>query len=158
MLVGKNFQAKTGFWCQSQLAFRADVAARYGIATIVHALIVDSNTDDCATLVAQLRQQGYEPIGVSSVREARQALERQSFDLLLLELTLPDGDGRQLCNEIRERLGDGAVIIFVSTTDSALQRATSLELGADDFLGKPCDEQELRVRVEAHVRRRTTFS
>ncbi len=120
----------------------------------VQALIVDSNADDCATLVEDLRQGGFDALAVASVRQAREALERQSFDLLLLELKLPDGDGLQLCNEIRERLGDGMVIIFVTDRKSPKYRAVGIELGADDFMDKPCNGEELLARIEARIRRR----
>ncbi len=120
----------------------------------MQALIVDNNTDDCARLVEDLRHGGYETVGVASIRQAREALERQPFDLLLLELKLPDGDGLQLCNEIRERLGDGMVIIFVTNRHSPASRVVGIELGADDFMDKPCNADELMARIEARLRRR----
>ena len=58
------------------------------------ALIVDNNADDCAKVVDDLRRAGHEAVVVASVREARQALAAQPFDLLLLELKLPDGPSR----------------------------------------------------------------
>lgn len=121
---------------------------------IVQALILDDNVDDCATLVENLRAGGFDTVTVASVRQAREALERQTFDLMLLELKLPDGDGLHLCNEIRERLGEGMVIIFVSSGTGAQSRTVGIELGADDFLSKPCDAGELLARIESRLRRR----
>ena len=122
----------------------------------VQALIVDNNADDCAKVVEDLRRVGYETVVAASVREARQALTDHPFDLLLLELKLPDGDGLQFCNELRERLGDGMVIIFVTNTKSPASRVVGIELGADDFMGKPCDAEELLARIDVRMRRRTT--
>ena len=122
----------------------------------MQALILDSNQDDCAILMEHLRREGYDAIAVGSVRQAREALMQDKFDLLLLELKLPDGDGRQLCDEIRERLGDGMTIIFVSTDNTTSRRTVGIQLGADDFIGKPCDGDELMARINAHRRRRAS--
>src|SRR5919199_814841 len=81
------------------------------------ALILDSNAEDCADVIEHLRRVGYTSITVASVAQAREALEHQAFDVLLLEWALPDGDGAQLCNEIRDRLGQGMLIMFVSSRD-----------------------------------------
>ena len=121
---------------------------------LVQALILDDNVDDCATLVANLQLGGYDSVAVASVRHAREALERQTFDLMLLELKLPDGDGLQLCHELRQRLGEGMVIIFVSSGSGSQCRTVGIELGADDFLSKPCDAGELLARIESRLRRR----
>ena len=120
----------------------------------VQALIIDNNQDDCVRLVENLRRGGYETVAVATASQAREALASQSFDLLLLELKLPDGDGLQLCNEIRERLGDKMVIILVSNKKSAASRVVGIELGADDFMDKPCDADELLARIEVRMRRR----
>ncbi len=120
----------------------------------MQALILDSDQDDCAILMEHLRRVGYEAIAVTSVRQAREALKRSQFDVFLLELKLPDGDGRQLCDEIRERLGDGMTIIFVSTENTPSSRIVGIQLGADDFIGKPCNGEELVARIDAHRRRR----
>ena len=117
------------------------------------ALILDSNADECADVIEHLRRAGYTSIMVASVAQAREALEHQAFDVLLLEWTLPDGDGAQLCNEIRERLGQGMLIMFMSSRDTPSRRVVALELGADDFLSKPCNPEELLARIEARLRR-----
>ena len=119
----------------------------------MQALVVDNRLEDCASLIERLHLNGYETIAVASVRQAREALERQSFDLLLLEFTLPDGNGLQLCDEMRERWGEDGVIIFLSTHDTPVNRVVGLELGADDVVGKPCDLDELLARIEVHALR-----
>ena len=117
------------------------------------ALILDSNAEECAGVIEHLRRAGYTSITVASVAQAREALEHQAFDVLLLEWALPDGDGAQLCNEIRERLGQGMLIMFMSSRDTPSRRVVALELGADDFLSKPCNPEELLARIEARLRR-----
>lgn len=120
----------------------------------MRALVVDNNAIDCATLMGYLRHAGYSTTEASSVDQAREALEVQTFDLLLLETSLPDGDGFQLCNELRERLGDRMIIVFVSQRNTPIDRTIGIQLGADDYLGKPCNEEELLARIDARRRRR----
>lgn len=120
----------------------------------MRALVVDNNAIDCATLMGYLRHAGYSTTEAASVDQAREALEVQTFDLLLLETILPDGDGFQLCNELRERLGDRMIIVFVSQRNTPIDRTIGIQLGADDYLGKPCNEEELLARIDARRRRR----
>ncbi len=119
----------------------------------MRALIVDSNAADTAKLAEYLCRGGYTPVSVTSVQQARLVLARQSFDLLLLEIELPDGSGLRLCAEVRKRLAGRLVIIFVSIRDTPLQRVTAIQLGADDFVGKPVDAEELLARIEVCRRR-----
>lgn len=120
----------------------------------VQALIVDNNSADHAPLLEQLHRAGYTSVAVALLKQAWQAILSQSFDLFLLELELPDGNGLSLCHDIRERLGNGVVIIFVSAQATPAQRAVGIQLGADDFLSKPCHAEELLARIDAHRRRR----
>ena len=120
----------------------------------MRALIVDNNAADTTKLAEYLCRGDYTPVSVSSVHQARLILASQSFDLLLLEIELPDGSGLKLCAEVRRWLGGRMVIIFVSIRDTPLQRVTGIQLGADDFIGKPCDAEELLARIEACRRRR----
>lgn len=120
----------------------------------VRALIVDNNLDERAALMHYLREVGYASVAASTADQARETLEVEAFDVVLLEAELPDGDGFRLCNELREKLGDGMIIIFVSHRNTALDRTVGIQLGADDFIGKPCDSDELFARINARMRRR----
>lgn len=120
----------------------------------MYALILDDNPADRVALARDLHRGGYATMAVTTLQQARQALIGQLFDLLILEVALPDGNGLQLCSEIREQLGDNMVIIFVSTYDTPVCRVVGIQLGADDFLGKPCDAEELLARIDARQRRR----
>ncbi len=122
----------------------------------VPVLVLDGDPDECAILMEHLHQHGYEPVGVGLVQQARRALETRHFDLLLLESILPDGSGLQYCNEIRDRLGPRPVIIFVSSDSRRSSRVAALELGADDYVVKPCDAEELLARIKAKLRRQHT--
>ncbi len=119
----------------------------------MHALVIDDNQPAYDPLLPHLHHRGYATVGVKSIAEARRALEQQAFDLLLLERLLPDGDSSPLCNEVRERMGHKVVIIVISAHDTALCRAATLQLGADDFVSKPYDVEELVMRIQTLQRR-----
>jgi DNA-binding response OmpR family regulator len=89
-----------------------------------------------------------------TAREAMAALAvRQPYDLLLLDVTLPDLDGFELCERIR-RSGNFTPIVMLTARASAEDRITGLESGADDYLTKPFELEELVARVRSQLRRR----
>ena len=100
-----------------------------------------------------LNMAGYE-LGVArSLAEARQALKSgQSFDLLLLDVTLPDGLGFDLCAQVRGT-GSGVPIIFLTASDDELSVVRGLDTGGDDYISKPFRLQELLSRIRALLRR-----
>jgi DNA-binding response OmpR family regulator len=119
----------------------------------VKVLIVDGNIDDRTVLIGNLASAGYGSVGVGTAREARKALQRHSFEVVLLDTILPDAKGLALCNEIREHFEERPVIIFISSSNTRADCTTALELGADDFVRKPIVVEELLARMEAHLRR-----
>ena len=121
----------------------------------MQALVVFAgNSDERAALVNCLRQGGYDTVEVDSVQQARQALQDHQFALLFLDLGLPGASGLQLCEETRERLGAEMVIFFVSRDGTPYNGCVGLEFGADDFVLKPFNTEELLARIEAKLRRR----
>jgi two-component system, OmpR family, phosphate regulon response regulator OmpR len=123
--------------------------------TRMHALVLDRDSGDCAATMDYLRGAGYETLAAASLGEARDALARSTFDLMLLDLRLDDSNSLPLCAEIRERFGDDPIVIFLSNDGTPAQRILSLDLGADDVMGKPYDGEELLARISARRRRRT---
>jgi len=97
-----------------------------------------------------LAREGFDVIGARSVAEARQRFSRRAPDLVLLDLTLPDGDGRDLCRELR---ASGVPIIMLTARGTELDRVTGLELGADDYVVKPFSGAEVVARIRAVLRR-----
>lgn len=89
---------------------------------------------------------------VSRVEDALAALESSGFDAMVLDLGLPDGDGLEILRLVRRRDMDVGVVIL-SARDDSRDRITGLDAGADDYVGKPFDLDELAARLRA-VRRR----
>ena len=98
-----------------------------------------------------LARQGYEVVAARSVAEARARFERQPPDLVLLDLALPDGDGRDLCRELRAV--SRVPIIMLTARGTELDRVTGLEIGADDYVVKPFSGAEVVARIRAVLRR-----
>ena len=98
-----------------------------------------------------LARQGFEVVAARSVAEARARFTRQPPDLVLLDLTLPDGDGRDLCRELRS--ASQVPIIMLTARGTELDRVTGLEIGADDYVVKPFSGAEVVARIRAVLRR-----
>ena len=99
-----------------------------------------------------LKQDGFQVSLAYRLEEARDLLKRQLFDLVLLDLGLPDGNGYALCKEIRAA-GDTPTIIL-SARDEESSIVLGLDLGADDYITKPFRLRELISRMKAVLRRR----
>lgn len=87
-------------------------------------------------------------------RQARELLETQKFDLLILDINLPDGSGLELLRTLRGR-GDATPAILLTANDLELDEVTGLEAGADDYITKPFSLAVLRARVNTQLRRGT---
>ena len=86
-----------------------------------------------------------------TLAEGRNVLDRESFDLLILDINLPDGSGLDLLNEVRKT--NTVPIILLTANDMEMDIVTGLESGADDYITKPFSLAVLRARVNAQLRR-----
>ncbi len=104
------------------------------------------------TLLARtMRERGFAVSGFASAAEYRPVAMERSFDLVILDVMLPGASGLDLCRWIRER--SDTPVIFISARSSQTDRIVGLELGADDYVVKPVDPDELIARVRAVLRR-----
>lgn len=108
-------------------------------------------------LIADSLIQGLAPLGntvevFTNLKEARSAMAFSQFDLLVLDLGLPDGSGLSLLSELRKK-GDGTPVLILTARDGVAERVKGLDLGADDYLIKPCSLAEIQARVRALLRR-----
>ncbi len=115
-------------------------------------LVVDDDPDIRELIIAQLERENFTVRAAGSVGETLAALEDAPADVVVLDLNLPDGDGLNLCRDLRSR-GYADAIIMVTARDSAIDRVLGLELGADDYLTKPFEPRELLARVRNLLRR-----
>ncbi len=86
-------------------------------------------------------------------RSAINALWQQRFDLMVIDVNLPDMNGLKLCPVVREQYGEDTVILVITAARIQDRRVTSLEVGADDFLAKPFDLDEFLARIDVKLRR-----
>jgi DNA-binding response OmpR family regulator len=104
------------------------------------------------SLVRALQQQGYRIGHARRGHDADALLQAHRFDLLLLDIGLPDIDGFELLRRLRAR-GDATPVLVVSAREAVDERVHGLDLGADDYLTKPFSLSELEARVRALLRR-----
>ncbi len=115
-------------------------------------LLLEDDPAIADTMQFALRREGLEVEHVSWLTEARKQLQRSPPDLALFDLGLPDGNGLDLCRELRAA-GSRLPLIIVSARAEEWDRVLGLELGADDYLAKPFSPRELVARVRALLRR-----
>ncbi|HVZ23062.1 MAG TPA: response regulator transcription factor [Vicinamibacterales bacterium] len=116
-----------------------------------HLLIVDDDPLIQESLSLFFRLRGYDVESAPSAREALAALARSHADLVVLDLGLPDMDGRHLCERIRQT--SDVPIIVLSARAGEKEKVAALEGGADDYLTKPFSSDELLARVHVALRR-----
>lgn len=115
-------------------------------------LLVDDNRELLAMTEDILRRNGYDlVVTAESCREAEEKFEKESPQLVILDIMLPDGDGFTLFRTLRER--SHVPILFLSARDEDNDRLFGLGLGADDYITKPFLPQELALRVSAILKR-----
>lgn len=113
-------------------------------------LVVDDDPGIREVLCDYLAQHGYDAVGAASAAEMDRALARRPPDLIVLDLMMPGEDGLSVC---RRLTGKGPPIVMLSAMGEDTDRIIGLELGADDYLAKPCNPRELLARVRAVLRR-----
>ena len=116
-------------------------------------LLVDDEPMMLDLLSLYLSPLGYNCIKRESALDAIQYLELHSVDLILLDIMMPDMDGLETCKEIRKYWDTPIIMITAMSEKSDIVKG--LNIGADDYISKPFDEEELIARIEAVLRRRT---
>lgn len=107
-------------------------------------------------LVFALEKQGYEVVCARTLHEAERCWDDGTFDLVILDVSLPDGTGFALCEEIRAQ--SKVPIIFLTAADEETDIIMGLDMGGDDYITKPFKLAVFLSRVNALLRRSTTYS
>ena len=117
-------------------------------------LLIDDDARLTTMVGDYLRSAGFEIDSAASLAAGRQRLAAQPYDALVLDLMLPDGDGLDLCRELRANAATRQLpLLMLTARGEPTDRIVGLELGADDYLGKPFEPRELLARLKALLRR-----
>ncbi|MEX1166121.1 MAG: response regulator, partial [Hydrogenophaga sp.] len=116
-------------------------------------LVVDDDVRIRDLLRRYLMQEGFEVILAEDGKALNRILQRDSVDLIVLDLMMPGEDGLSICRRLRAN-ADRTPIIMLTAKSEDVDRIVGLEVGADDYLGKPFNPRELLARIHAVLRRR----
>jgi DNA-binding response OmpR family regulator len=121
-------------------------------------LAVDDSVSSLHVLKIQLGRTGIDVIPASTPAEAFDQLASADPEAIILDVVMPEMTGFEMCRLIREREAFRQTpILFLSAACSLEERIHGLEVGGDDFIRKPCDPQELALRVRSHLARVAVF-
>ncbi len=115
-------------------------------------LIIEDDPQIIKSLVLNLKLSGYEAYSANTVLEAWELIRRDHFDLICLDIGLPDGNGIDLCQKIRDHGNDTPILFLSARTDEA-SVVKGINSGADDYLRKPFGMDELKVRMNKIIRK-----
>src|SRR5262249_54597245 len=114
-------------------------------------LLVEDEENLASLVKAYLEQEGYHVTATGSGAEALRIVEKEQVRLVVLDLTLPDIDGIEVCRQLRRRWS--VPVVMLTARDDEADRLVGLESGADDYIGKPFSPRELVARMKAVLRR-----
>lgn len=115
-------------------------------------LLVEDDKTLAMGIEYSLKNEEFKVTLADTLKKARENYDSSEVDMILLDVTLPDGSGYDLCKEIRER--DNTPIIFLTACDEEVNIVLGLDMGADDYITKPVRVRELIARINAVSRRR----
>jgi len=116
-----------------------------------HIVVVDDEAPAREMVGDYLRLHGFEVTLCDGGRSLRQAIGKQAPDLIVLDLNMPEEDGLSIVRALKQQIA--VPIIMLTATASPIDRVVGLELGADDYLAKPCELRELLARIRSVLRR-----
>lgn len=114
-------------------------------------LIVDDEQDIAELISDVLSDEGFETVIKNDGYSAIEEINNNTFDLILLDIMMPNISGIETCNKIRETVS--CPIVFVTAKNQLIDKMLGFEIGADDYITKPFVIEELVARVKAHIRR-----
>jgi two-component system, OmpR family, response regulator RegX3 len=114
-------------------------------------LVVEDEASISEPFAEALRRAGFEPLLTGTAAGALRLAEEEDPDLVMLDLALPDGDGRDVCRELRRR--SDVPIVMLTARGTEMDKIVGLELGADDYVVKPFSAAEVISRIRAVLRR-----
>ena len=110
-------------------------------------LLVEDEPRIAELLILALNKEGLDPTRVGTISDAREAYKNNTFDLIILDVGLPDGNGFDFCKEIRGN-GDNIPIIFLTSFSDEVDEVRGLSIGADDYVKKPFSAIALSIKIK----------
>lgn len=114
-------------------------------------LLIEDNEAIIMGLKYSLEQENFQVISAKTAKESKEKLDNKNIDIVLLDVSLPDGNGFEICKEIKEK--NDIPIIFLTAQDEETSIVLGLDLGADDYIVKPFRTRELISRIKSVLRR-----
>ena len=114
-------------------------------------LLVEDDPEIVENLTEFLRTEGYSVTSVPTQKETMELLDRDRFDLMLLDVTLKQGNGYSVCTAVKAKYD--MPVIFLTALDDEFSVVTGLDMGADDYISKPFRPRELVSRMRSVLRR-----
>ena len=114
-------------------------------------LLVEDNETIIMGLKYSLEQEGFEVLSAKNTKERKEKLKQEKVHLILLDVSLPDGNGFDICKEIKQN--SDIPVIFLTAQDEETSVVLGLDLGADDYIVKPFRTRELISRINSVLRR-----
>lgn len=113
-------------------------------------LVVDDDVDISELIALILKREQMEVVVKNNSIEALELLKNEHFDLILLDIMMPNLSGTELCGKIRDLVS--SPIIFISAKNQIIDKMVGFEIGGDDYITKPFDNDELVLKVKSHLR------
>jgi len=126
-----------------------------GADTASHILLVDDDLRLRGLLQTYLEREGFHVLVATNSQQMDKNLRERPVDLVVLDLMLPGRSGLDICRDLRAA-GNSLPIVMLTAKGDDIDRIVGLEIGADDYLPKPCNPRELAARIRAVLRRRQT--
>ncbi|MTI81642.1 MAG: response regulator transcription factor [Firmicutes bacterium] len=114
-------------------------------------LFADDEQKIRQVVLMYLKKEGYDVVAAADGKEAIELYNREKMDMVILDVMMPEMDGIQVCQEIRKK--SQVPIIMLTARNDEIDRVLGLEMGADDYIGKPFSPREFTARVKAVLRR-----
>lgn len=119
-------------------------------------LLVEDDITLAMGIEYSLKNEGFNVYTVGKIKDAKEKISNSHIDIILLDVNLPDGNGYELCKEVR--VDSEVPIIFLTACDEEVNIVMGLDLGADDYITKPVRVRELVARINAVARRKGVLS
>ena len=120
---------------------------------MAHVLVLEDEMDVRDLLVLHLKREGYQVEAFEDAEEALDRIQKQSFDLLILDWMLPKMSGLEVCKRVRLDFKSKVPVLILTARADTMDKVHGLEIGADDYLTKPFEVREFVARVRALLRR-----